>query len=334
MRPEQAGLIARACAVARLAIAGVGGPGRLGVSSARAMDAPLIDDLRATLASADADVLLLADPDDLGLPGDRSGADAVLEARARGMTVASLEPIPSSAVDLAGGRWLSSASGVRAVDVVRIVPITRRGGVADDFSDVLDAFGPVRTLRVMLDAPPTLGSLAARAFDAFELILGLLGEPESIDAAFVGPGSGPAVHAVPGETLRGLAGTLAALVRTSDGRAATISVSNAAPADEASIVIFGPGGRLDVGNAGLRWLAPDGAVTDQNPPRPLAPEAEGDRGSDRLGRAIRAWLDTTRPPPAPVAVERVLASVQAAVLSTRTGQPESPATIRRMVGVE
>lgn len=334
MRPDQAPLMRRALRVGGLEPVAVGGPGRVGVESARAMAAPLANDLRSALASAEADLLLLGDPDDLGLSGDRSGADAVLGARARGLIVASLEPIPSSAVDLTGSRWLAVQGGVRAVDSVRIVPITRRAGPMSDLPDLLDAFGRVRTVRVALDAPPTLGSLAARVFDAFELVIGVLGEPESIDAAYIPPESGHAVHAVPGESLRGLTGTLSALVRTSDGRAATLAVSSVAPADHVGLTVLGPGGRLDIGSRDFRWIAPDGEVRDRGEAAPLHDSAEGDRAADRLGSSLASLLDVSRPPPAPIAVEHVLASVQAAVLSTRTGQPESPATIRRMVGVD
>jgi len=333
MRPEQAGVVARALRVAGVEAVGAGGPRRSGVEAARALGVPLVDDLRAGLASASADLILLADPDDLGLTGDRSGADAVLEARARGVVVASLEPIPSSAVELAGGRWSATTGGVRAVDTVRVLPMTRRWGAFRELGDVLENFGRVRTARLTLDAPPTLGSLAARAFDAFELLLAVLGEPESIDAAFAAPDAAPGVHAVPGESLRGLSGTLSALVRTSDGRAATVGIGNIAPADHGALTLLGPGGRLEIDPAGLRWFAPDGSLADQGREPALHEASEGDRAADRIGRALADLLDPSRAASPPIEIERVLACVQAAVLSTRTAQPESPGTIRRMVGV-
>ena len=65
-----------------------------------------------------------------------------------------------------------------------------------------------------------------KAFRFREAFLSLLGEPETIDAAYIAPGHGKGVHALPGESLRGLEGDLTANLRFADGRAAGLAVSN------------------------------------------------------------------------------------------------------------
>lgn len=110
--PAQAGWLAAVVERAGLAVVGVGSPepGRAGALAA-AMggggrgEVRVWDDLRAALATGDAELVLLAAPGDFA-GGQRQGAmdaedaGALAACRARGVRIATLEPMPASVLQL------------------------------------------------------------------------------------------------------------------------------------------------------------------------------------------------------------------------------------------
>jgi hypothetical protein len=313
--PQQVPLVRAVADLAELQIAAAGSGSR-GHSQALAaeLSATPVDDLRAMLASSDADLVWICAPGPFGAGSGGDDAAAVLEAHSRSVRIATLEPIPASALDLAPGGWIEGDFGLRAIDLVRFIPLLRVS------EDVLATFGPVRTLAVESWGAPAEGSLGARAYSALALIVSLFGEPEKIDAAYISPAAGAALHALPGETLRALSGDLTACMRFADGRAAGLLASDHAGCWGRSVTLIGPAGRLRITDDGLLWIGPDGGTVDEST------HAGGAARSiaDSLSRILSA-------DPGPTDHAAILSTAQAMLLSARTGESESPATIRRMI---
>lgn len=392
--PAQAGWLCGAMERAGVAIVGAGTPepGRAaelatGLSGSR--DAvPVFDDLRAVLTTAQADLVLITSPGDFA-GGQRQGVmdredAAVLAAcRARGVRVATLEPMPCSALQLSlpvepaashlgaatSGDVLAAPTGAgivlgpgaivrtetesvrarRPIDAgggwAQPVPLLRLCRACRDAADVLEQFGHIRAVHVEAWCGPSQGTLGARLFDALDCIVALLGSPEQVDATYVWPARGRAIHAAAGETLRGLSGDLSASLRFSDGRAATIAISDHAARWSRSLTLIGDGGRLHIsddsasrsgtGTGGFTWLAADGRGLDTSRParRRRGQEERPDEALvDALADQLARLLDPRTPAPAPTDYAAVLAAAGAALLSARTGEAESSQTILRMAG--
>lgn len=342
LTPGQVPLAREGARAAELRVIGAGSPER-GRSTAVAADlagadGASLDDLRATIAGADADVFWILSPGGFGSGGE--DAAALLAAHERGARVVSLEPMPALATDLGSRAWTDGL--VRAVDIPAIAP-----DWPGPPQEVLASVGPARTVALEWWSTPEEGTLAARLFGAMELVLRLMGEPESVDAAYAGPEQGRAVHALPGESLRGLRGDLTANLRFSEGRAGTLALSDRGGAWSRSVSLLGPGGRVRVRDEVLEWIGMDGAPVEEagkearrgsRKGRRVAEDA-AEEGSGANSGAIRlisrglarALSDRAGGPPRDT--RTVLAMCHAALLSARTGQCESPATIKRIAGV-
>ncbi|MCA9298966.1 MAG: hypothetical protein KDA28_07860, partial [Phycisphaerales bacterium] len=167
-------------------------------------------------------------------------------------------------------------------------------------------------------------TLGALTYSIMDLTRFLLGDAESIDATYVEPSHGRGLHALPGESLRDLRGDLGAHLRFPDGRCATLVASDQAGRFELEIHAIGSSGRLEINARGVDWIGPSGEVIDHASNDPVdAPTIVAEALASRLEGGIEAPVDDAG----------VLSLAQAALLSARTGQPESPATIRRMAGV-
>jgi hypothetical protein len=194
MAPEQISLIRLVADAAELSVVAAGATGRgLSQSVASDLDCKPLDDLRAALASTDADLFWIASPGSFGVGTSGNDATAIAEAHARGVRIATLEPIPAAALDLAGGGWLTGA--VRPVDVLRFVPRARLSESFRGASDVLEHFGQIRSMGIEMWSAASECSMGAGLYAALELILALMGEPETIDAACATPSAGQSVHA-------------------------------------------------------------------------------------------------------------------------------------------
>jgi hypothetical protein len=96
------------------------------------------------------------------------------------------------------------------------------------------------------------------------------------------------------------------------------------------VTLVGVSGRLRVLDHGFEWVGPDGRIVDEMRAGDSASGLEGAAAAmaDALGRL----MDDAIPSPAPTDHAAVLSMAQALLLSTRTGEAESPGTIRRMMG--
>lgn len=317
---------------------------------AAAFSAQPFIDLRAAVAAAREGLVLLAAPSDFGL---RAAEDAQVlrDARARGVRVASFEPLPASLLELAGAGIdpRQATTGQPLAEWARFLPRSRDAGPVREVLELLETFGPVRSMTVEVLGAPHEGSLAARLFDALDLALAFLGEPETVDASFHAARAGQPIHAEPGETLRGLHGELTAHLRApaGTGRSALVLAGDQAGRFDRRLTLVGPGGRLRVFSDGFEWLSVDGDRVDQSRHRSAGPRrAAADTAPDAspatalIADQLAAFLASGAGAGGaggggggPLDAAQVLGVAQAALLSARTGAGESPATIRRATGV-
>lgn len=246
----------------------------------------------------------------------------------------------------AGGGW------------ARFLPLFRLAGSMRAAGDLLDAAdatesqavgraragrsgsgggaGDVLALSIEIVGDPAFGSLGARLFDAADLAVHLLGLPESVDAGYVWHDRPRSVYPSPGDTLRGFDGDLTGHLRFADGRSAGVFVSNRAGAGmwRRRLTAVCERGTLCVGDDGLEWF-------DVSPEAPTSVgQASPTDGSEAVAKGweravadqLTRLLDPHVPPPQPTDYARVLAVTGAMLLSARTGEGESPATLLRMAG--
>jgi hypothetical protein len=331
---DRAEIVRAVAAKAGLAVIGAGCATK-GRSSAVAglLDCPVVGDLRSALTEADCDLILIASAGDFGTASHPGDAAAVLAARQRGVRVVTLEPLPASALELVGPWSAAGAGGGPAVDAATFVPLARTGRAFRDAAEVLEMFGPARTLHVEACCRPDEGSLGARLFSATEVLIWLMGEPESVDAAYAPPERATLIP-LPGETLRETHGDITANLRFADGRAASILTSDQSARWSRNITMLGSGGRLRIYEDGFEWINPAGERVDASRHTKRRGETtETPLSVSTIAEAITRLMDPAMPEEGPMDHAAVLAVCQAVLLSTRTGSAESPATIRRMMEV-
>lgn len=318
--------VGNACGVS-IAYAGSAEKGRSG-GVADSLGADPIDDLRSAFASADVDLILITDPGAFG-SGGANDTTAVESARSRGVKIACLEPIPAGALELGAGGWTKSTHGVRPIDAVSVIPMMGVSRCWRDSADAIENFGQLRTLHVEALGRPGQGSLGARLHSAMGLVFSLLGSPEVVYASAVGPIAG-VTRTNTEDTLRDLHGDVSAILRYPDGRAASIVASDQTPAWQHSALLLGEEGRLRVDDISMTWEHQSAEAPDLHDV--VWPGSfEGlDAFGLALADAIARLLDPSVPADPPVDHESVLAMSQAALLSARTGQGESPEVIRKL----
>ncbi len=296
---------------------------------ASALSCPTANDLRALLATEECDAVWIASPGDLGDSDDPGDARAVLAARARGTRVLTSEPVPTSAISLEP--WTNAESGPAPGNWLRFVALPRFSAAFREAHETLLAFGPARAAHVELWSQPAQGTLGARLVGAVDLLTTIFDEPESIDAAMAGP-MAPGPSGQSRSSLRDLHGDLLATLRFSDSRAASIAVSNAAGRWGMNVTLIGANGRLRFFDDGFEWIGPDGIKHDESrgPGSTRGSTTPAARGVAAFADSAKRLLDPGLPDEGPINLSLVLSTCQAALLSARTRQPESPHTIQRL----
>ena len=319
----------------RVTHAGCTDPSQRGAVAA-ALNAQPLADLRAALSATEAALFLIADAADFGAKAAHDDARVIRSASERGVRVMSLEPMPASLIELAA----ALESSERALDAgpraewARFAPISRWTSRVREAVELLDAFGPVRSASIQCLGAPAHGSLGARLLDAMDLVLAFLGTPDTIDACFVAASNGRAIHTAPGETLRGLHGDLAASLRFASGKAASVLASDQGGAWERVLTLLGPGGRLRVYADGFEWISVNGEKVDASRAKRTARGAAGVAPVvGAMAEQVEQFLTSGAGSAGFPEYAQALALAQTALLSGRTGEAESPATILRMAGV-
>lgn len=326
----RAPMVARALAHAGISPLLAGSPERgQSPAVAKLLSCDPVDDLRQMLIDTRAEAVVIASPADFGR--DRTGADAraLMAARARGVRAVCLEPIPASALDLAACGWVvPDGAGPAPIDAVRLAPLLRLSRVVREAHEAFGGVGRLRAAIIQSLCGPSEATLGARLFDAVEAATHWMGEPEIVHAVYV-PASGLSPAAP--ESLALLRGELLVHARCAGGAAVSVVASDQASRWHRGVTMLGEGGRLTIEDSWFAWESPGGEVLDSWKPR-RARDAEAlGPAAVATGDALAQLLDPRTPDSGPAGVVGTLAVCQAALLSARTGQPESPATIRRML---
>jgi len=298
-----------------------------GPSFAHALAADLAADPIDLLDDDRLDVVLLA-----AAAGPTAGESAVARAVARaashGRRVASLAPIPMPPQEGAD-EWHAPVEGRVPAAELRFGPLLRRADAFTQAAEVLEAFGQVRSAAVTMWRDTGGPATGAALLDAADLLASLLGEPETVDASAIAPGPGPGGRGgADAARLDALTGELRAHMRFADGAAAVLLLGDNAGAWSRGVTLVGPRGRLEIGDGGHRWVDPKGALVDASERRTPAGGQHPPAGAGAIAdflRPIIAGLST--PPLDGSTLGPILA---ATLLSARTGQAESPSTLRSM----
>ncbi len=329
--PEQAELVRAVAARSGLRIVQVGSPANPNLAPASELGfdvAQPYSDVRQALSTTSASLILLA----RGLEGSSEESPAGLEAeefaricRSRRLSALTWEPLRQPTGD--------AAQPDDAESFVRFMPLLSESRAFTAAREVFATFGPARSLNISFRCGRGQGSLAARLFDAMQLVHSLLGSPDSIDAAVVTRVAPSGVHMAPAESLGALRGDLTAHLRFAGPRAASLTLSDRAGKWFRGVSVIGESGCIRLDESGFEHIDPSGAVVDHTSIR--GKKAETPVGVDAGAAAafaeqITRALDPHAPRPQPFDVSAVLAMCEAALLSARTGQPESPATVLRM----
>ncbi len=263
-----------------------------------------LEDLRQALHREDADLLWLAGPVDLEpatlkLIGQKS------------LRTFSSYPQPDSIGDLLS----QPDDGV----TIGVLPLMQRSAGFRAAEEIFESFGRVECISISFRSDPSSGSLFSRLYDAMDVVTRRCGEADTIDAALVSPtGDTP-------ETLGDLTGHMTVNLRFPENRSASITISDRAGRWFRGITMLGPGGCLRVDEGQFEWIGPDGVTVDSHA-ETEAPTGLGGIIATQLRRAVER-RDATEPP---ADHARLMAACEAARVSSRTGEWESPRSVMRM----
>lgn len=302
--PAQDALVEEAVRTAGADLVAVGSSTSAGASALAALlGVPKVADLRQAAQRDDVDVIWLATNDPLE-------ADARRRLREAEIVAVSTEPRPMVFTEV-----LIDPDEARTAP---FVPLFRRSAGYRAALDVLEDFGPRCAVNVCVGGGPGEGTLFARLFDAMDLLETLCGTALGIDAALAGP-----LSSAP-EALAALHGHLTANLRYGDNVCASITASDCAGAWFRRATIVGEERVLTITDGGYALSGPPGEPwetggTDER----LTPGA-------LTGLEIVRRLDDLDAGTPPVNVPAVLAQCEAARLSCRTGQGETPQKLLSM----
>jgi predicted dehydrogenase len=263
-------------------------------------------DPREALASDSVDALLLLAPDALDGPTLRSTLEI-------GKPVLAERPMPARVEE-----WADfEDSPNRPVPVPRIS--ASRHWLAG--AEWIEAIGPVEAMQLSLRCHPSEGSLVGRLADGLDLMLSQMGMPAQI-AAF-GPSLGEAPEAHRGESRTPVAMTAG----FADGRWVAISVAIGPHPWHRGVELLGPEGAVRWNDRTVEWIGPDGLEQggDTGLPGGEARDAVTSRPGGVIGEFLHRWWvrqDGSSDPPLPH--RELLACLEAARLSARTGCVEDP----------
>lgn len=290
-----------------LHVLGVGGPRRGPLADlARRLSAPLGDDFRKMVIDQPAGYLLLATSDGLS-PGDLD------QVRRHQMSVLAIEPAPIRSESL-----LPADRG-REEMLGRLVPAPwmRQSPSWLSAAEPQEAIGAIRTVRLSALGPYAAGSLFARLYDALDMLIHLLGVPDTVDASLSGPLSEPP------QDVRALTGNLTAHLRFASGVSAVLHASDRSARWLREMVVMGTEGQLFLTESDYRLFASSGtSLDDRRIPGPVEP-------ADLIAFQWKRLLEG-RPLPGTVDPLSVVACCETALLSCRTGSSESTETLLRI----
>jgi hypothetical protein len=292
--------------VSGVRVLAVGGPRRAEVSElSERLHTDAADDLRQLIVDRPASFLLLATTAAVSR-GD------VRQALEQGIDVLMLEPFaahPDQVLNFEPGK--APPGRLVQTPMLRLAP----GYLAA--AEPEQVLGKVGSLSITAVSAPDAGSLFAHLADAMDLVVHLLDVPDMIGATLTT--NLPA----PPDDLRGLTGDLTANLSFGDEAAAAIHVSDRAAVWRRAMVAVGEAATLLVDDLSYRLVGGDPQHIDE------APAERHPEPADLIAGQWQ-WLMQHRAGPAAVNRRAVIACCETALLSCRTGQPESPETFLQM----
>ena len=326
--PEQAPLLDEILRDAGITLVGAGcpDPARTG-QVASTLGCEPSDELRQAMTTLDTDMVLLGDAGTFGEEANDADLEALRAAHARNVCVATLDPIPATASGIMGTSFAEALHQGVLGSFASFVPLLRHRPILVELSTVLETFAPVRSAAITIAGTSSAGSLGARLFNALDLTRLLMGVPSVIEAAYVSPRAGRGMHPLPGQTLRSLNGEITMNLRFSDGRCAAIYLSDQFSASTLTMTIASSEGQIMLDQRGFIWTGNEGQEVDKH----TAPDANlnGDRGA--MTTQLSELCSGVAPSRPPIDFTSVLSMTHAALLSTRTGQGESPHDVEQLM---
>ncbi len=326
--PDQAPVLGLALRGAGIELAGAGcpDPARTG-QVASTLGCEPVDDLRQALCHVDADLVLLGDPGSFGEQASDADLDSLRAAQTRHLCVATLEPIPATAAGFAGTGFAEALHQGVLGSLANFVPVTRYRPIINELASVLETFAPLRSCSINNAGPAALGSLGARLFDTLDLVRWLVGVPSVIEAAYISPSAGRGMHPLPGHTLRNLHGEVSMNLRFSDGRCAAVYLSDQLARTTLNMSLIGPEGHIALDGHGFVWTNKAGEPVDTH----TREKSDTDAGQLALQTQLIDLCSGVAPSRPPIDYAAVLSMTHAALLSTRTGQGESPHDVEQLM---
>jgi hypothetical protein len=327
--PDQAPVLKRVLDRADIELVGAGSPDSARTGQvASDLGCEPVDDLRTALTSFDADLMVLGNPGRFADEAQDADLDSLKSAHARNLCVASLEPIPAAANGIGGTSFAEALSNGALNELSRFVPTTRHTPMIVELYTVLETFAPIRSCNITLGIPRAMGSLGARLFDAMDLVRSIMGIPNIIDASYISPTAGRGLHPLPGHTLRNLHGEFSMNLRFSDGRCASLLISDQVGASTINMTMLSNEGHITADNTGFKWHNTAGEEIDSytsNDPQDIDPS------EIEFSNQLIELCSGVGPKHAPIDYPSVLSMTHATLLSTRTGQGESPRAVEQLL---
>lgn len=338
--PAQIDFVSEVADAARIEVIAAGSPARGQANTvAAALRAKTVDDLRNALSAGVDDESLVWIAASGAFGSDPADVRALQAAAARGVKLISSEPLPASVEQLAMREWSDVAATVFA-DTGGGIPLTPRTRATDAWTEAWQSLlavqpdidpiaGAARFAIIDTACRSGHGTLGALLVNAIDVVVGLMGEPESVSASYVpevwSAARTAGVRVAP-ESLAGLRGDLALILDFPDGRAASIAASDRAPSSVFRAVLHTIHGRIDLDDDGFVWRA-SASPTQTDVHR--TPEAARGVGPRQVAADIRRTLAPAIVPP--LDSRLVLSVAQAALLSARTHGPARPGVFLSML---
>ncbi len=293
--------------------------------------AAVVDDLRSGVTGGDGSVVVLGTMrvgGGMGGGGYADDVELIGLARESGKRIVSLCAVPGS---LRGAELMER--GGRFGD--GLVGLMSRGSAFGEAMEEIGGLGVAKCVSVLMLSAGEQGGLGGRVLDAMDVVHRVLGVADSVDAGVVTStvGGGGGVRAAAAERLDRLTGDMHASLRYAGLMGATIHASDRAGAWSREVVVVGETGSVRITDEGVERVSADGERMYVRAAGAGEEDGEMDAAVGAMSRGMRRALEGVTGTARPTDGVAVVLMAEAALLSARTGQAESPEMIRRIAGV-
>lgn len=239
--------------------------------------------------------------------------------------------------------WCAVAGSLRGAELMErggrfgdgLVGLMSRGSAFGEAMEEIGGLGVAKCVSVLMLSAGEQGGLGGRVLDAMDVVHRVLGVADSVDAGVVTStvGGGGGVRAAAAERLDRLTGDMHASLRYAGLMGATIHASDRAGAWSREVVVVGETGSVRITDEGVERVSADGERMYVRAAGAGEEDGEMDAAVGAMSRGMRRALEGVTGTARPTDGVAVVLMAEAALLSARTGQAESPEMIRRIAGV-